>query len=228
MKSIIGRKIGMTSVFATDGTCYPVSVIEVLPNVVTQKKTIEKDGYEALQIGYEEKKENRANKPEKGIFAKANTTPKYHLFELKGDEIYSKEVGETIDCSIFQAGDNVDVTGTSKGRGYLGTIQRYNQHIGPKGHGSGYHRQIGSLANNGRDNNRVIPGKHMSGHMAPHQATVLNVTLIEVNAEKNYILVKGALPGPKKSIVMLRTPVREQFRKPVVKELANWTDKKGE
>ena len=206
MKSIIGRKMGMTEVFAQDGTMYPVTVVEVLPNAVTAKKTKEKDGYEAIQVGYED----------------------MPLYELKGDEIYSKNVGETIDASIFQAGEVVDVIGTTKGHGYAGTIKRYHHHIGPKGHGSGYHRQIGSLANNGRDNNRVIPGKHMSGHMAPHQATVLNVTLIEVNAEKNYILVKGALPGPKKSIVMLRSPVRAQFRKPVVKELANYADKKGE
>ena len=209
MKSIIGRKIGMTSVFATDGTCYPVSVIEVLPNVVTQKKTIEKDGYEALQIGYEEKKENRANKPEKGIFAKANTTPKYHLFELKGDEIYSKEVGETIDCSIFQAGDNVDVTGTSKGRGYLGTIQRYNQHIGPKGHGSGYHRQIGSLANNGRCN---------------YTTTTLNLTVVSVDVAKNCILIKGSVPGPNKSIVKIRTAVKAPNLKHDVKPLVNYDE----
>ena len=210
MKSIIGRKMGMTEVFAQDGTMYPVTVVEVLPNAVTAKKTKEKDGYEAIQVGYEDMPERKANKAEAGNFKKAGVSPKEHLYELKGDEIYSKNVGETIDASIFQAGEVVDVIGTTKG------------------HGSGYHRQIGSLANNGRDNNRVIPGKHMSGHMAPHQATVLNVTLIEVNAEKNYILVKGALPGPKKSIVMLRSPVRAQFRKPVVKELANYADKKGE
>ena len=224
MKSIIGRKIGMTSVFATDGTCYPVSVIEVLPNVVTQKKTIEKDGYEALQIGYEEKRENRANKQEKGIFAKANTTPKYHLFELKGDEIYSKEVGETIDCSIFQAGDNVDVTGTSKGRGYLGTIQRYNQHIGPKGHGSGYHRQIGSLANNGRCNNRVLPGKRMSGHHGNYTTTTLNLTVVSVDVAKNCILIKGSVPGPNKSIVKIRTAVKAPNLKHDVKPLVNYDE----
>ena len=228
MKSIIGRKMGMTEVFAQDGTMYPVTVVEVLPNAVTAKKTKEKDGYEAIQVGYEDMPERKANKAEAGNFKKAGVSPKEHLYELKGDEIYSKNVGETIDASIFQAGEVVDVIGTTKGHGYAGTIKRYHHHIGPKGHGSGYHRQIGSLANNGRDNNRVIPGKHMSGHMALHQATVLNVTLIEVNAEKNYILVKGALPGPKKSIVMLRSPVRAQFRKPVVKELANYADKKGE
>lgn len=222
MKSIIGRKIGMTSVFAADGTCYPVSVIEVLPNVVTQKKTVEKDGYEALQIGYEEKKENRANKAEKGIFAKANTTPKYNLFELKGDEIYSKNVGESIDCSIFAAGDNVDVTGTSKGIGYSGTIKRYGQKIGPKGHGSGYHRQIGSLANNGRCNNRVLPGKKMSGHHGNYTTTTLNLTVVAVEPAKNCILIKGSVPGPNKSIVKIRTAVKAPNLKHDVKPLVNY------
>ena len=221
MKSIIGRKMGMTEVFAQDGTMYPVTVVEVLPNAVVAQQTKEKDGYEAIQVGYEDKAERKLNKAEKGIFAKAGVSPKQFLFELKGDEIYSKNVGETIDASIFQAGEVVDVIGTTKGHGYAGTIKRYHHHIGPKGHGSGYHRQIGSLANNGRDNNRVIPGKKMSGHMAPHQATILNVTLVEVNAEKNYVLVKGSVPGPKKSIVMLRTPSRTQFSKPTVKELVN-------
>jgi large subunit ribosomal protein L3 len=213
--------MGMTEVFAQDGTMYPVTVVEVLPNAVVAKKTKEKDGYEAIQVGYEDKAERKLNKAEKGIFAKAGVSPKQFLFELKGDEIYSKNVGETIDASIFQAGEVVDVIGTTKGHGYAGVIKRYHHHIGPKGHGSGYHRQIGSLANNGRDNNRVIPGKKMSGHMAPHQATILNVTLVEVNAEKNYVLVKGSVPGPKKSIVMLRTPSRTQFSKPTVKELVN-------
>jgi len=225
MKSIIGRKMGMTEVFAQDGTMYPVTVIEVLPNVVVAKKTKEHDGYEAVQIGYEDMSEKKANKAEAGIFKKAGVSPKEHLYELKGDEIYSKNVGESITADIFQSGEVVDVIGTTKGHGYSGTIKRYHHHIGPKGHGSGYHRQIGSLANNGRDNNRVIPGKHMSGHMAPHSATVLNLTLVEVNAAKNYILVKGAVPGPKKSIVMLRTPTRVQFHKPTVKPLVEYKKK---
>jgi large subunit ribosomal protein L3 len=208
---------------------YPVTVVEVLPNAVVAKKTKEKDGYEAIQVGYEDKAERKLNKAEKGIFAKAGVSPKQFLFELKGDEIYSKNVGETIDASIFQAGEVVDVIGTTKGHGYAGTIKRYHHHIGPKGHGSGYHRQIGSLANNGRDNNRVIPGKTMSGHWGPEQATILNITVVEVNAEKNYILVKGGVPGPKKSIVMLRSAVLDQFgKKPVVKDLVDRTATKGE
>lgn len=229
MKSIIGRKMGMTEVFAADGTMYPVTVIEVLPNTVVQKKTVEKDGYEALQVGYEDIKETRVNKCEAGHFKKAGVAPKAHLFELKGDEIYGKNVGETLTCDLFQAGDVVDVIGTTKGHGYTGTIKRYHNHIGPKAHGSGYHRQIGSLANNGRDNNRVLPGKTMSGHWGDTQATVLNVTVIESNAEKGYILVKGGIPGNKKGIVMIRSAILAQFGKPEVKPLhVASAEKKGE
>lgn len=227
MKSIIGRKIGMTEVFATDGTMYPVTVIEVLPNVVVAKKTTEKDGYEALQVGYEPTAERHLNKCELGIYKKANVATHANLFELKGDEIYGKNVGETLTADLFQAGEVVDIIGTTKGHGYTGTIKRYHNHIGPKGHGSGYHRQIGSLANNGRCNNRVIPGKTMSGHWGPHQATLQNVIVIASNVEKGYILVKGGIPGPKKSIVMVRSAILTQFKKPEVKELID-RSKKGE
>lgn len=221
MKSIIGRKMGMTEVFAADGTMYPVTVIEVLPNVVVAKKTKEKDGYEALQVGYEDKAERHANKCEMGIFKKANVSPKAHLYELKGDEIYAKNIGENVTCDIFKTGDVVDVVGTTKGHGYSGTIKMYGHTIGPKAHGSGYHRQIGSLANNGRTNNRVIPGKTMSGHWGPEQATVQNLTVIESNLEKGYILVKGGVPGTKKSIVVIRSAILAQFGKPVVKPLVD-------
>ncbi|MCR4562759.1 MAG: 50S ribosomal protein L3 [Bacilli bacterium] len=230
MKSIIGRKMGMTEVFAADGTMYPVTVIEVLPNAVVAKKTLEKDGYEALQIGYEDKPERLANKPELGIYKKANVSPKRHLFELKGDEIYATEVGAEINCGIFAAGDVVDVIGTTKGHGFSGTIKKYGHHIGPKGHGSGYHRGIGSLANNGRDNNRVIPGKKMAGHWGNTQATILNLTIVESNAEKGYILIKGGVPGPKKSLVMVRSAVKAQTKKPEIKPLVDHSteEKKGE
>ena len=227
MKSIIGRKMGMTEVFAADGTMYPVTVIEVLPNVIVDKKTIEKDGYEALRVGYEDIAERRLNKPELGVYKKAGVAAKEHLLELKGDEIYGKNVGETLTADLFQAGEVVDIIGTTKGHGYSGVIKKYGHHIGPKGHGSGYHRQIGSLANNGRDNNRVIPGKKMSGHWGDEQATLLNVTVIETNAEKNYILVKGGIPGAKKSIVTIRSAILQQFGKPEVKELVDLS-KKGE
>jgi large subunit ribosomal protein L3 len=228
MKSIIGRKMGMTEVFAADGTMYPVTVIEVLPNYVVSKKTVEKDGYEALQVGYEDKAERHTNKCEMGIFKKANVSPKAHLYELKGDEIYSKNVGETVTADLFKAGEVVDIIGTTKGHGYTGTIKKYGHTIGPKGHGSGYHRQIGSLANNGRTNNRVIPGKRMSGHWGPEQSTLLNVTVIESNLDKNYILIKGGIPGAKKSIVMIRSAVLTQFRKPTVKTLVDIPAKEAE
>lgn len=215
--------MGMTQVFATDGTMYPVTVIEVLPNVVTQKKTIEKDGYEAIQVGYEEKKENRANKAEKGIFAKANTTPKYELRELKGDEMAKYNVGDSITVDIFQAGDVIDVTGTSKGKGFSGAIKRYGYTIGPKGHGSGYHRGSGSYATIGRTNNRIHPGKKSAGHHGNKTATILNLVVVAVDASKNALLVKGAIPGPTKSIVTVRSAVKAQKSAKAIKTLVNNT-----
>ncbi len=225
MKSIIGRKIGMTSVFATDGTMYPVSVIEVLPNVVTQKKTVENDGYEALQVGYEDKKESRCTKSILGIAKKTNTTPKYVYAELKGDEIYNHEVGQEITCEIFSAGEAVDVTGVSKGHGYSGAIKRWHFHIGPKGHGSGYHRQVGSMATNGRCNNRIHPGKKMSGHHGNKQATILNLQIVSVDPAKNFILIKGAVPGPNKSIVKIRSAVKK-VNLSEIKPLVNYSEAK--
>ena len=221
MKQIVGRKMGMTEVFAQDGTMYAVTVVEVLPNVVTQVKTTEKDGYDALQVGIEEKKESKVNKAEKGHFEKAGVKATKVLMEIKGDEMLSYKVGDEIKADIFKAGDVVDVIGTSKGRGYAGTIKRWGGKIGPKGHGSGYHRQQGSFANNGRCNNRVIPGKHMSGHMGNKSATILNQLVIEANADKNYILIRGSVPGAKKSIVTIRRAVKVRLaRREEVKTLA--------
>lgn len=229
MKAIIGRKMGMTEVFAKDGTMYAVTVVEVLPNEVTQVKTIEKEGHAALQVGYEDEKEARLNKCEKGIFAKAKVSPKKHLVEIKGDEMSNYKVGDKITASLFKAGDVVDVVGTSKGRGYSGVIKRWGHKIGPKGHGSGYHRGQGSFANNGRNNARVIPGKKMSGHHGNLQSTVLNLLIVEVNEGKNYILIKGGLPGPKHSLVMIRSAIKTQMGKPVsVKPLADNTVKVAE
>ena len=223
MKQIIGRKMGMTQVYAEDGTMYAVSVIEVLPNVVTLKKTLENDGYEAIQVGYEDKLKN-VNKCEKGIFEKAKVTPKQNLFELKGDEMLNFEVGAEIKADLFQAGEAIDVIGTSKGRGYAGVIKRWGHKIGPKGHGSGYHRQQGSFANNGRCNNRVIPGKKMSGHMGNQSATILNTNIVKVDAEKNYILVKGGVPGPKKGLIKIRSAVKSNSKKLDVKPLISRVD----
>jgi large subunit ribosomal protein L3 len=220
MKEIIGRKMGMTEVFAKDGTAYAVTVVEVLPNEVVQIKTIEKDGYAALQVGYEDEKESRLNKCEKGIYGKAKVGAKKHLVEVKGDEMTAYKVGDKLVATLFKAGDVVDVIGTSKGHGFSGTIKRYGHKIGPKGHGSGYHRAPGSFANNGRCNNRVIPGKKMAGHHGNLQSTILNLVVVEANAEKGYILIKGAIPGPRKGLVAIRSAVKVQKGKPeVIKEL---------
>ena len=221
MKAILGRKMGMTSVFAEDGTLYPVTVVEVLPNVVTQVKTLEKDGYVAVQVGYEDKKESRANKCEKGIAKKANTVPHYVSKELRGDEMTGYNLGDVLKADLFQAGDIVDVIGTSKGHGYTGTIKRWHMTIGPKGHGSGYHRGQGSFANNGRYNHGVMPGKHMSGHHGNKSATLLNLLVVKVDAEKGYILIKGGLPGSKKSIVTIRSAIKTVKNKEELKPLIN-------
>ena len=224
MKSILGRKMGMTEVFAEDGTMYAVTVVEVVPNVVTQVKTVEKDGYNAVQVGLDEKKESRANKPEKGHAKKAGVTPFYHLRELRGDEMTGYNLGDTIKVDMFKAGDVVDVIGTSKGKGYTGTIKRWHMHIGPKGHGSGYHRGQGSFANQGRYNHGVMPGKHMSGHHGNKSATLLNLLVVAVDVERNAILIKGGLPGPKKSLVVIRSAIKAQLGTPVeVKPLIDRT-----
>ena len=224
MKQIIGRKIGMTQVYAEDGTMYAVAVVELLPNVVTLKKSVEKDGYEAIQVGYEDKLKN-VNKCEKGLFEKINVTPKKDLFELKGDEMMKYEVGNEIKADLFQNGETVDVIGTSKGRGYAGVIKRWGHAIGPKGHGSGYHRGQGSFANNGRCNNRVIPGKKMSGHMGNQSATVLNLRIVKVDAEKNYILIRGGVPGPKKGLIKIRSAVKTNAKEMTIKPLIDRSKK---
>lgn len=217
MKAIIGRKMGMTQVFAEDGTMYAVSVVEVLPNVVTQVKTVETDGYNAIQVGYEDKKESRANKPEKGIFAKAGVSPKYHLFELEADE-FDVKLGDEIKLDVFKDGDIVDVSGVSKGKGFTGNIKRYHHTIGPKAHGSGYHRGVGSMAASGRI--QTTPkGKKMPGHHGNTNTTVLNLQIVKVLPEKNAILIKGAIPGPTLSIVKIRSAVKAQLTKREVKPL---------
>ena len=213
MKQIIGRKMGMTEVFAKDGTMYAVTVVEVLPNVVTQVKTIEKDGYEAIQVGFEEKKESKANKAEKGHFAKAGVPVMKVLAEVKGDEMANYKVGDKITADLFKAGDIVDVVGTSKGHGYTGAIKRWNMTIGVKGHGHSWHRTQGSMANMGLIQ-RITPGKRMSGHSGNQSATILNQLVVEANAEMNYILIRGSVPGAKKSLVLIRSAVKTQLGHP--------------
>ena len=225
MKAILGRKVGMTQVFATDGTILPVTVIEVLPNVVMQKRTLENDGYEAVQLGYEDKKEKNANNPEKGHAAKANTSPKRFLKEVKGDEMQKYNVGDLVTVDIFQAGELVDVTAKTKGHGFTGAVKRWNNAVGPRSHGSGYHRGPGSIAVSGRYNNTVRGEMHMPGHYGYEQVTTLNLTVVSVDAEKNAILVKGSVPGANRSLVTIRSAVKFTKNVPAAKTLVDYSAK---
>ena len=206
MKGILGRKIGMTQVFGTNGKLVPVTVIEVNPNVVTQIKTLENDGYEAIQLGYETIREKLANKASAGHSKKANTAPKRFLREIKGVDISAYTLGQEVLADLFEAGEIVDVTGISKGKGYQGVIKKNNQHRGPMGHGSKYHRGVGSLGT--MLPKRVLPGKALPGHMGSEQVTIQNLEIIKVDMEDNCILVKGSVPGPNKSLVIIKSAVK--------------------
>ncbi|MDO4192951.1 MAG: 50S ribosomal protein L3 [Erysipelotrichaceae bacterium] len=209
MKGILGRKLGMTQVFTVDGKLIPVTVIEVEPNVVLQKKTKENDGYEAVQLGYEDVKASRAAKAAIGHCEKANTAPKHYIREFKADELYGLEVGAEVKADIFAAGDIVDVTGTSKGKGYNGVIVRNNGHMGPKSHGGSKNiRHVGSLATTGRNNGRIEKNTPMPGQEGGFTTTNQNLTVIKVNAEEGYILIKGNVPGPRKGLVEIKTTVK--------------------
>lgn len=227
MKGILGRKLGMSQVFATDGTLIPVTVIEVEPNVVMQVKSKETDGYVAIQLGYEDKKEKHTNKAQLGQAKKAGVSPKKFIKEIRSDEM-NYEVGQLVKADIFSAGDMVDVSGISKGKGYTGVIARYNQHMVRESHGSGpVHRSVGSLATTGRNNGRIEKNTRMPGQDGAFNRTSLNLQVVKVDSEKNYILVKGNVPGAKRGFVVIRTTV-----KPVKhvnsKELVNYTLKEGE
>ena len=206
MKGILGRKIGMTQVFATNGKLVPVTVIEVEPNVVSQIKTIANDGYDAIQLAAVEKKETRSNKPEMGHLKKANTTPKRFLKELRGVDVSGYSLGQEIKADIFSVGEVVDVTGTSKGKGTQGVIKRWNQSRGPMSHGSQYHRGVGSLGT--LRPMRVLPGKKMAGRMGGEQVTVQNLEIVAIDLENNVILIKGNVPGPKKSLVFIKSAIK--------------------
>lgn len=209
MKGILGRKLGMTQVFTIEGTLIPVTVVEVKPNVVLQKKTKDVDGYEAVQLGYEDVKEQRSNKPAIGHAKKANTAPKKFIKEFNYDEMLNLEVGSEVKADIFKAGDIVDVQGTSKGHGYNGTIVRNNAHQGPKTHGGSKNiRHQGSLATNGRNNGVVNKGTAMPGQYGGYTITNQNLEVIKVDAEEGYILVKGNVPGPKRGLVTIHTTVK--------------------
>ena len=210
MKGILGRKIGMTQVFDTNGKLIPVTVVEVGTNVVTQIKTIENDGYESIQLGFGEKREKLSNKPELGHTKKANTTPKRFLKEIRGVDINNYQLGQEITADMFEVGEIVDVTGTSKGKGFQGVIKRHNQSRGPMGHGSHYHRAPGSMGT--MRPMRVFKGKKLPGHMGHETVTIQNLVIVAVDVENGCLLIKGNVPGPKKSFVVIRTSVKNPVK----------------
>lgn len=206
-KGILGRKVGMTQYFTENGELVPVTVIEATPNVVLQVKTVETDGYEAVQLGYQDKREVLANQPEKGHVAKANATPKRFIREFSNVELSEYTVGQEVKVDTFSAGDIVDVTGTSKGKGFQGAIKRHNQSRGPMAHGSRYHRRPGSMGM-ASDASKVFKGKNLPGQMGGHQVTIQNLEIVAVNADKNVILIKGNVPGPNKSLVQIKSAIK--------------------
>lgn len=220
MKGILGRKAGMTQVFTKDGVLIPVTVVEVEPNVVMQVKTVETDGYSAVQLGVFDKKEKNATKASIGHAKKAGTNPKRFLKEIRDVEA-SYNIGDKIGAEIFEVGEVVDVTGTSKGKGFQGTIKRHNQSRGPMTHGSHYHRGPGSLGT--MLPKRVLKGKNLPGHMGHETVTIQNLEIIEVNANENYILVSGNIPGPKQSLVLIKSAVKNS-RKPEAKEVLSYVE----
>lgn len=205
-KGILGRKIGMTQVFAENGDLIPVTVVEAAPNVVLQVKSAETDGYEAIQLGFEDKREKLSNKPEKGHTAKANTAPKRFVKEFNGIEVAGYEVGQEVKVDIFAEGDIVDVTGISKGKGFQGAIKRHGQSRGPMAHGSRYHRRPGSMGPVAP--NRVFKGKLLPGRMGGEQITVQNLQIVKVDAERNLLLIKGNVPGARKALLKIKTAVK--------------------
>ncbi|REE68848.1 large subunit ribosomal protein L3 [Paenibacillus taihuensis] len=205
MKGILGKKLGMTQVFTADGNVVPVTVIEAGPCVVLQKKDQENDGYVSIQVGFSDKKVSRANKPEIGHAKKAETAPKRYVREFRGIAEY--EVGQEIKADVFAAGEFVDVTATSKGKGFQGNIKRWNQSRGPMAHGSRYHRGPGSMGS--IQANRVPKGKHLPGHMGNETVTIQNLEIVRVDVERNVLLVKGSIPGPKNSFVKVKSTVKK-------------------
>jgi large subunit ribosomal protein L3 len=205
-KGILATKVGMTQIFNEDGVLTPVTVLQAGPCAVTQIKTIDNDGYSAVQVGFVDKREKLVTKPQKGHFEKAGVAPKRFVKEFKFDNAEEYTVGQEIKADIFAVGDKIDVTATSKGKGFAGAIKRHGLHTGPKTHGSKYHRHAGS---NGAcsDPSRVFKGKKMAGRMGAEQVTVQNLEVVRIDVENNVILVKGAVPGPKKAMVTLKETV---------------------
>ncbi|MGW9128271.1 50S ribosomal protein L3 [Paenibacillus chitinolyticus] len=207
MKGILGKKLGMTQVFTPEGNVVPVTVIQAGPCVVLQKKDVDNDGYESIQIGFADKKEKNATKPEIGHAKKANTAPKRCVKEFRGVALGEYEVGQELNAALFSEGEFVDVSGTSKGKGFQGVIKRHNQHTGPMSHGSRYHRGPGSMGSIAA--NRVMKGKKLPGHMGSETVTLQNLQVIKVDAERNVILVKGSIPGPRNSYVSVKSAVKK-------------------
>ena len=206
MKGILGKKLGMTQIFTAEGIVVPVTVVEATPNVVTQIKTVEKDGYSAIQVGFEDAKEKSLNKPQKGHLAAANVLKK-HLKEFRVDSVEEFTVGQEIKADLFAAGEIIDVTGISKGKGFQGPIKRHGQSRGPESHGSRYHRRPGSMGACSFPG-RVFKNKKLAGHMGSVKVTVQNLEVVRVDADKNLILVKGAIPGAKGSVVTVKEAVK--------------------
>jgi large subunit ribosomal protein L3 len=206
MKGILGKKLGMTQVFTAEGNVVPVTVIEAGPCVVLQKKDQENDGYEAVQFGFSDKKEKRSNKPEVGHAKKAGATPKRYVREIRGINLADYEVGQEVKADLFTAGEFVDVTGISKGKGFAGVIKRWGQSTGPMSHGSRYHRGPGSMGS--IQANRVPKGKRLPGHMGNETITIQKLEVIRVDAERNVLLVKGSIPGPKNGFVKVKQTVK--------------------
>lgn len=209
MKAVLGKKIGMTQVFTEDGKLIPVTVVEAGPMVVTQLKTKESDGYEAVQVAYGEVKEKKVNKPRRGHFAKAGVGFKKFVREFRVADPSAYALAQEIKVDVFEAGEKVDAIGTSKGKGFQGTIKRHNQSRGPMSHGSRYHRGPGSMGA-ASDPSRVFKGKKLPGHMGAKRVTIQNLEIVRVDAEKNLLLIKGAIPGPKKGLVVIRAAVKGQ------------------
>ena len=222
MKGILGKKVGMTQVFTKAGKLIPVTVIEVEPNVVTQIKTTEKDGYDAIQLATTTVKEKSSNKAKMGHTKKANTAPKRFLRELRGVNVNDYTLGQTINIDVFKEGEIVDVQGISKGKGYQGVIKRWNQSRGPMGHGSQYHRGVGSLGT--LLPMHVLKGKKMPGHMGNETVTIQNLEVVSVDLENNVILVKGNVPGPKKSLVLIKTSVKKGEKANAAPELITYVE----
>lgn len=205
MKAILGKKVGMTQIFTEEGNVVPVTVVEAGPCVVVAKKTVESDGYNAIQVGFGAVKENRVNKPEAGQFKKAGVELKKVLREFRTEEVASYEIGQEIKADVFENGDMIDVTGTSKGKGYAGAIKRYGHHRGPMAHGSKYHRGHGSM---GTRVAKVYKGHHMPGHLGNVQKTIQNLKVVGVDAERNMLLIRGSIPGANGQLVTVKKAVK--------------------